>query len=94
MSSSSYKLGLMLPHTGPLGFDDISGFDSKKTEPEHTLAPSDTVDLPLALSDAEARTVLQQEDHEVFFAALDAPPEPTKALREAFQHYRDTVDSR
>lgn len=84
----------MVTHAGSLGFDNISGSAPGKTGPEHTPARSDTVDFPLALSDAEARTVLQQEDHEVFFTALDAPPEPTEALREAFERYRDTVDSR
>lgn len=94
MASSPDKLGLVAPHTGSLGFDDVSGLAPGKTGPERTPVPSDTVDSPLALSDAEARTVLQPEDIEVFFAALDAPPEPTEALRKAFAHYRNTVDSR
>lgn len=33
---------------------------------------------------AHERTVLAPEDREIFFAALDNPPMPTKALRDAF----------
>jgi len=34
------------------------------------------------------RTVLSTEDHAAFFAALDEPPEPTQALREAARRSR------
>ncbi len=40
------------------------------------------------------RTVLESVDHEAFFAALDAPPNPTEALRSAFERHRETVVSR
>ena len=84
----------MEPHPGSIEFDDTVGPAPRKTGPRRGAAAPDPVRLPLALSDAEARTVLQPEDLEVLFDALDTPPEPTEALREAFAHYRDTVDSR
>ena len=34
------------------------------------------------------RTVLSTEDHAAFFAALDDPPKPTEALREAARRSR------
>lgn len=40
------------------------------------------------------RTVLESVDHDAFFAALDAPAEPTEALRSAFKRHRETVVSR
>lgn len=40
------------------------------------------------------QTVLQPDDHAAFLAALDAPPPPTEALREAFARYQHTVTSR
>ena len=40
------------------------------------------------------QTVLDPVDHDAFFAVLDAPPEPTEALRSAFKRYRHTVASR
>jgi hypothetical protein len=42
----------------------------------------------------DARTPLQPIDHAVFFAALDAPPVPTEALRQAFKRHRETVVSK
>ena len=40
------------------------------------------------------RTVLESVDHDAFFTSLDAPPEPTEALRSAFDRHRETVVSR
>jgi len=40
---------------------------------------------------AHERTVLQPVDHAAFFAALDAPPAPTEALRMAFRRHDETV---
>lgn len=48
----------------------------------------------LATISAHERTVLQPVDHAAFFAALDAPPAPTEALRAAFRRHRETVVSR
>ena len=42
----------------------------------------------------DARPPLQPIDHAVFFAALDAPPVPTEALRQAFKRHRETVVSK
>ncbi|MBY0334950.1 MAG: DUF1778 domain-containing protein [Acetobacteraceae bacterium] len=42
----------------------------------------------------DARTPLQPIDHAVFFAALNAPPAPTEALRLAFQRHREAVVSK
>ncbi len=43
---------------------------------------------------AHERTTLETADHAAFFAALDAAPAPTAALREAFERHRRTVVSR
>lgn len=43
---------------------------------------------------AHERTDLEAVDHDAFFAALDAPPEPTEALRTAFRRHRETVVSK
>lgn len=43
---------------------------------------------------AHERTVLQPVDHQAFFAALDAPPAPTDALRAAFARHGKTIASR
>jgi uncharacterized protein (DUF1778 family) len=40
------------------------------------------------------RMVLQPEDYEVFFAALDNPPKPNAKLRAAFEQYKRNVISR
>jgi uncharacterized protein (DUF1778 family) len=40
------------------------------------------------------RTLLHPDDYEVFFNALDNPPEPTPALREAFARHTRRVVSR
>lgn len=40
------------------------------------------------------RMVLQPEDYEVFFNALDNPPEPNEKLREAFARHSRRVISR
>jgi uncharacterized protein (DUF1778 family) len=48
----------------------------------------------LATIEAHERTALQPADHVAFFAALDAPPAPTKALRAAFRRHRKTVVSK
>jgi uncharacterized protein (DUF1778 family) len=48
----------------------------------------------LATIAAHERTVLQPVDHETFFAMLDAPAEPTPALREAFARHKARVASR
>lgn len=42
----------------------------------------------------DTRTPLQPIDHAVFFAALDAPPARTEALRQAFRRHRETVVSK
>jgi uncharacterized protein (DUF1778 family) len=42
---------------------------------------------------AHERTQLQPVDHASFFAALDKPPAPTDALRQAFRRHRKTVIS-
>lgn len=43
---------------------------------------------------AHEQTFLRPVDHEAFFAALDSPPEPTTALRDAFRRHDKTVVSR
>lgn len=43
---------------------------------------------------AHQRTTLQPIDHAAFFAALDNPPEPTEALRAAFEGLRTHVRSK
>ena len=43
---------------------------------------------------AHERTALKPEDHAAFFAALDNPPQPTAALREAFERHGRTVISK
>ena len=48
----------------------------------------------LATIAAHEATVLKAVDHEVFFAALDAPVPPTEALRAAFRRHRETVISK
>lgn len=48
----------------------------------------------LATIAAHERTVLQPVDHEAFFAALDAPPAPTEALKAAFRRHRETIVSK
>lgn len=40
------------------------------------------------------RTFLSAVDHEAFFAALNVPPEPNDALRDAFARHNDTVTSK
>lgn len=40
------------------------------------------------------QTVLHPEDHAAFFSALDTPPPPTDALRQAFARYQATITSR
>jgi len=40
------------------------------------------------------RTSLASLDHETFFAAMNAPPEPTETLRAAQTRHRETVASR
>jgi uncharacterized protein (DUF1778 family) len=40
---------------------------------------------------AHERTVLAPEDRDAFFAALDHPPTPTKALRDAFALHQALV---
>lgn len=40
---------------------------------------------------AHERTTLQPVDHAGFFAALDAPPEPSPRLQAAFARYRQRV---
>ena len=46
-----------------------------------------------AIIAANEQTLLQPVDHTSFFAALDSPPAPTNALREAFRRHRETVIS-
>ena len=43
---------------------------------------------------AHETTALATIDHEAFFAALDTPPEPTQALRDAFARHGRSVISR
>lgn len=43
---------------------------------------------------AHERTALQPVDHAAFFAALDAPPEPTERLRAAFDRRKAAVEDR
>ncbi|TPQ51463.1 DUF1778 domain-containing protein [Prosthecomicrobium hirschii] len=43
---------------------------------------------------AHERTLLQPVDHAAFFAALDAPAEPTEALKDAFLRHGASVSSR
>lgn len=43
---------------------------------------------------AHQRTSLQPMDHAALFAALDNPPEPTEALRTAFQRHRTHIRSK
>jgi len=44
--------------------------------------------------EAHERTALASVDHAAFFAAMEAPPAPTDALRSAFARHRRTVASR
>ena len=44
--------------------------------------------------EAHERTILASLDHAAFFAAMDAPPAPTKGLRAAFARHLETVASR
>ena len=44
--------------------------------------------------EAHERTVLSPLDHAAFFAAMDAPAEPTDKLRAAFARHRATVQRR
>lgn len=48
----------------------------------------------VATISAHERTLLRPVDHDAFFAALDAPPAPTDALRAAFHRHRETVVSK
>lgn len=41
--------------------------------------------------EAHERTVLTNADHKAFFDALDAPAQPTQALKDAFARHRKTV---
>jgi uncharacterized protein (DUF1778 family) len=43
---------------------------------------------------AHERMMLAPVDHAAFFAALESPPKPTRALRDAFKRHRETVISR
>lgn len=47
--------------------------------------------LALTTIAAHERTVLRGVDHDVFFAALDSPPEPAEALRAAFERHRAAI---
>lgn len=40
------------------------------------------------------RMMLQPEDYEVFFNALDNPPKPNEKLRKAFERHKQFVTSR
>ncbi len=46
----------------------------------------------LAAIQAHERTVLAGEDRDVFLAALDNPPEPTRALREMAEHHKRLIE--
>ncbi|MGJ3262991.1 MAG: DUF1778 domain-containing protein [Salinarimonas sp.] len=48
----------------------------------------------LATIEAHERTLLEPIDQEAFFAALDAPPQPTPTLSAAFRRHRGSVVSR
>lgn len=48
----------------------------------------------LKVIESHERTVLAPADHEAFFSALDNPPEPTEALRAAFERHAKTVISK
>lgn len=48
----------------------------------------------MATISAHELTLLQPVDQEAFFAALDAPPTPTEALRAAFGQHLGTVVSK
>ena len=50
--------------------------------------------LPFDGADARETTTLSAIDHEVFFTALNEPPEPTPALKDAFGRHGRTVVSR
>lgn len=43
---------------------------------------------------AHERTVLAKADRKAFFDALDAPAQPTQALKDAFARHRKTVVAR
>lgn len=43
---------------------------------------------------AHERTALEPVDHAAFFAALDAPPAPTEALRAAFRRHDSAIVAR
>jgi uncharacterized protein (DUF1778 family) len=47
----------------------------------------------LAIIAAHEETRLRAEDHRAFFMALDNPPEPTEALKAAFERYRKRTRS-
>jgi len=48
----------------------------------------------LATIKEHERTVLHPTDHAAFFEALDSPPAPSEALREAARRHRQDVTSR
>ena len=92
-------IGPFIPHPQtPLG----SGFNSfpavnGEQVPNNELMVYKVVALTrLVRPDANipATTALATIDHEAFFAALDTPPEPTQALRDAFARHGRSVISR
>lgn len=43
---------------------------------------------------AHERTILDARDHDAFFAALDAPPSPSEALKHAVARHQATIESK
>jgi len=63
----------------------LSGVD------DSTFTMSAAYDRALEVINTHENTFLKDVDHEMFFAALDNPPEPTDALKAAFAQHTDEL---
>ncbi|WP_084513928.1 DUF1778 domain-containing protein [Salipiger mucosus] len=63
----------------------LSGVD------ESTFTMSAAYGHALKVIDTHENTFLKDVDHEMFFSALDNPPEPTDALKAAFARYANEL---
>lgn len=61
---------------------------------ESAFAMSAAYKAAMEMIAAHETTVLQPEDHAVFFAALDRPAAPSAKLRAAFARHQSTIVSR
>lgn len=64
----------------------LSGVD------DSTFTMSAAYDHALKVINTHENTFLKDVDHEVFFAALDNPPEPTDALKAAFAQHTNELN--